>query len=77
MHAPKINNSSANMKLSRSQTPSSGRFIGRLLGPLIETSSIFMKNVLQSLTKNVLIPLGLISAASATDVATQNKFMTH
>ena len=36
-----------------------------------------MKNMLQSLTKNVLIPLGLISAASATDVTTQNKFMTH
>ena len=36
-----------------------------------------MKNVLQSLTKIVLIPLGLISVASATDVATQNKFMTH
>ena len=32
-----------------------------------------MKNVLTSLTKNVLVPLGLTTAASATDAAIQKK----
>ena len=32
-----------------------------------------MKNVLNSLAKSVLIPLGLTTAASATDAAIQNK----
>ena len=32
-----------------------------------------MRNVLTSLAKNVLIPLGLTAAAAATDAAIQNK----
>ena len=54
------NNSSANIKLSKShfhKIGQSGEFSGRLLGiPLIG-------NVLKSLTKSVLIPLGLTAAA--------------
>ena len=34
-----------------------------------------MKNVLQPLTKSVLIPLGLTAAASATDSAIHKKFL--
>ena len=34
-----------------------------------------MKNVLKPLTKSVLIPLGLIKAASATDAEFKRKFL--
>ena len=34
-----------------------------------------MKNILEPLAKSVLIPLGLTAAASATDVAIQQKIM--
>ena len=44
-----------------------GGFIGRLLGPLLKTELPFMKSVIQPLAKSVLIPLGLIAAASAAD----------
>ena len=47
----------------------SGRFLGRLLGPLLKTGPPLMKNVLKPLAKSVLIPLGLTVAASATDAA--------
>ena len=40
----------------------SGGFLGTLSGPL-------MKNILKQLSKSVLIPLGLIAAAAATDAA--------
>ena len=44
-----------------------GRFLGRLLGPLLETGLPLMKNVIQPLGKSVLVPLGLTAAASAVD----------
>ena len=37
----------------------SGRFIGRLLGPLLKTALSLMKSVIQPLAKNVLISSGL------------------
>ena len=43
-------------------------FLGRLLGPLLKTGLPLIKNVIQPLTKTVLIPLGLTAAASAADV---------
>ena len=64
------NNSSANIKLSKTQLHKigqSGGFLGRLLGPLLKTGLPLMKNVLKPLAKSVLIPLGLTAAASATD----------
>ena len=70
------NNSSANIKLSKTQlykTGQSGGFLGRLLGPLLKTGLPLMKNVLKPLTKSVLIPLGLAAAASATDAAIHKK----
>ena len=43
----------------------SGGFLGRLLAPLLRTGSPLMKNVIKSLAKSVLIPLGLTAAVSA------------
>ena len=51
----------------------SGRFLGRLLGPLLKTGLPLTRNVLKPLAKNILIPLGLTAAASATDVAIHKK----
>ena len=50
-----------------------GRFLGRLLGPLLKTDLPLMKNVFKALAKSVLIPLRLIAAVSATDAAMQKK----
>ena len=66
------NGSSANIKLSKAQvnkTGQSGGFLGRLLGPLLKTGFLLIKNVFKPLTKSVLIPLGLTAAASLTDAA--------
>ena len=43
-------------------------FLGRLLGPLLKTGFLLIKNVLKPLAISVLIPLGLTATASATDV---------
>ena len=70
------NGSSANMKLSKTQLHEIGQwggFIGRLLRPLLKTALPLMKNVLKSLARNLLVPLGLIAAASATDAAIHRK----
>ena len=42
-----------------------GEFFGRTLGPLLKTGSSLMKNVLTSLPKSFLIPLGLTAVAAA------------
>ena len=70
------NSSSANIKLSKTQLHEivlSGRFLGRLLGPLLKTGLHLMKNVLKPLAKSVLIPLGLTATVSATDAAIHKK----
>ena len=67
-----MNNSSANKKLSKTQLykiGQSGRFLGRLLRPLLKTRLPLMGNVLKPLAKSFLIPLGLTAAASATHAA--------
>ena len=64
--------SSANKKLSKAQLHKigqSGVFLGRLLGPLLKRVLPSMGNVLKPLAKRILIPLGLTTAASATDAA--------
>ena len=48
-------------------------FWGRPLGPLLKTGLPLIDNVLKPLGKSILIPLGLITAASATDAATHKK----
>ena len=56
------NNCLANIKLSKTQIHNigqSGRFLGRLLGPLLKNRLLLIRNVLKSLAKSFLIPMGL------------------
>ena len=72
------NNSSANMKFSKTQFPKIdqlGGFSGTLLRPLLKTGSPSKGNVLKPLAKSVLMPLGLTAAASATYAATHKKIL--
>ena len=64
------NNSSVNTKLSKTQLSKmiySGKFLGRLLGPLLKTGLPLIKNVIKPLAKSVLIPLGLTAASLVAD----------
>ena len=70
LHKAFANNSSANIKLSKtllSKMIQSGEFLSRLLGPLLKTGLPLISNVIKPLAKSVLIPLGLTAAASAAD----------
>ena len=51
----------------------SGGFLGKFLDPLLKTGLPLIKNVITSLEKNVLIPLGLTAAASAADAGIHKK----
>ena len=51
----------------------SGGFLGRLLGPLLNTGLHLISNVIKPLAKSVLIPLGLTAATSAADVEIHKK----
>ena len=55
-------------KAQFSKMMQSGRFFGKLLGPLVKTELPLMKNSIKPLAKSVLILLGLAAAASAADV---------
>ena len=69
-------NSSANIKLSKTQLHELGQstgFLGRHFGPLLKTGLPLIVNVLKPLVKSVLIPLGLMAAESATDAAIHRK----
>ena len=68
--------SSAHIRLSETQfhkIRQSGGSLGRLSGPLLKIGLSLMENVLKPLAKSVLIPLGLIAGASATDTAVHKK----
>ena len=68
--------SSTDIKLSRTQMSKmiqSGGFLGRLLGPLLKTGLPLIKNIIKPLAKSILIPLGLIAAASAADARIRKK----
>ena len=73
LHKAFANNSSANIKLSKTQLHKigqSGGFLGRLLGPSLKTGLPLIGNVLKPLAKSVLIPLELTAGApAATDAA--------
>ena len=61
---------SVDIKLSKTQLSKMiqwGGFLGRLLGPLLKTGLLLIKNVINSLANSVLIPLGLTATASAAD----------
>ena len=70
------NKLSTDIKLSKTQLSKMvqlGGFLGRLLGPLLKTGPPLIKNVIKSLAKSVLIPLGLTTAASAGDAGIHKK----
>ena len=78
LHKAFANNSSKDTKLLEthiSKTIQSTEFFGRLLGPLLKVSLPLMKNLLQSLAKILLIPLGLTAAASAINAGIQKKIL--
>ena len=69
---------STDIKLSKTQLSKmiqSGGFLGGLLGPLLKTGLPLIKNVIKSLTKSVLNPLGLTAAASAADAGIHKKIL--
>ena len=53
----------------------SGGFLGRLLGPLLKTRLLLIKNVVKPLAKSVLILLGLTAAVSAADAGIHRKIL--
>ena len=62
------NNMSTDIKLSKTQISKiiqSGGFLGKLLGLLLKTGFLLIKNVIKPLAKSVLIPLRLTAAAAA------------
>ena len=67
------NNSSANAKLSKTQFHIVGQsiigFLGRLLGSLLKNRLFLLGNVLKPLAESISMPLGITTAASATDAA--------
>ena len=72
------NHLSADIKLSKTQLSKmiqSGGFLGRLLGPLLKTGLLLIENVIKSLDKSVLVPLGLTAAASAADAGIHKKIL--
>ena len=72
------NHLSTNIKLSKTQLSKmieSGGFLGRLLGPLLKSRLPLMKNVIKTLAKSVLIPLGSTVAASVADAGIHKKIL--
>ena len=72
------NNSSVDIKLSKthlSKMIQSGRFLGKLLGPLLKSGLPLMKSVITPLVKSVLIPLGLTAAALAADAGLHKRIL--
>ena len=70
------NDSSANIKLSKTQLHKirqSVGFLGTLLRPLLKIGLPLIKNVLKPLAKNILIPLRLTAAASTAHVTIHKK----
>ena len=71
------NHLSTDVKLSKTQLSKmiqSGGFLGTLLGPLLKTGLLLIKNVIKLLAKSALIPLGLTAAASASDTGMHKKY---
>ena len=70
-------NTSTDIMLSKtqlSQMIQSGRFLGRLLCPLLRTGLPLMKRVIKPLAESVLVPLTLTAAASAADAGMHKKY---
>ena len=70
------NGSFANIKLSKThlhKIGKSGGLLGILLGPLLNPGLLLIENVLKTLAKSILILLGLMVAATATEAAIHKK----
>ena len=70
-------NTSTDIMLSKtqlSQMIQSGRFLGRLLCPLLRTGLPLMKRVIKPLAESVLVTLTLTAAASAADAGMHKKY---
>ena len=70
------NSSSTDIKLSKtriSKMIQSEGFLGKLPGSLLKAGLPLIKNVIKSLAKRILIPLGLTAAASAADAGIHKK----
>ena len=71
------NNMWTDLKLSEAQINKiiqSGGFLSKLLGPLLKTELLLIKNVIKPLAKSFLIPLGLTTAAAAADARIHKKY---
>ena len=69
-------NTSTDIKLSKTQLSKmikSGRFLGKLLGPLLRSGLPLLKSVINPLAKSVLIPLRFTAATSAADAGIYKK----
>ena len=72
------NNMPTDLKLSKAQISKiiqSGEFLGRLFGPLLKTGLPLIKKVIKPIAKSLLIPLGLIAAASAAGAGIHKKIL--
>ena len=72
------NKSSTDIMLSRTELSKMiqpGGLLGRLLDLLLKTGLSLMKNVIQDLSKSVLIPFGLTVAASAADAGIHKQIL--
>ena len=63
------------MKTRLSKMIQSGRFLSRLLRPLLKTGLPLIKSVIKPLAQSVLIPLGLTAAASAANAGILKKIL--
>ena len=73
------NNRSAVKELSNTQLSKIiqlSRFLGRLLGPLLQTGLPLIKNVPKPIAKSVLIQLGLTTTTLAADVVILKKLIS-
>ena len=71
------NNMSTDLKISKAQinkTIQYGKFLSKLLGPLLKTGLALIKNVIKPLAKSALIPLGLTAAVLAADAGIHKKY---
>ena len=78
IHKTFADNSSVDIKFSKTQLSKmiqSGRFLGKLLGPLLKRGLPLMKSVITPLAKRVIIPLGLTAAASVSDAGIHKKIL--
>ena len=72
------NHLSTDINLSKTQLSKmiqSGGFLRWLLGPLLKTGLPLIKNVIKTLARSFLIPLGLTATASAVDAGIHKKIL--